>query len=211
MTLDPKLWSRTSERIGEAIEIGGCDIRSLTQKFGTPLFVLDESDVLERISSWKREHAVAFHEHAGAIYYAAKAFIAVEIAKLIAENGLSLDVCTGGELAVAKAAGFPAERIEMHGNNKSESEIKAAYEELGAERFREGVPLHEVIQALILTKQHLIEFIRSRGLPGTALEIFGELELRTKANQFFDSAIYFMAAGYDREQAKASSHDHRAA
>ena len=126
MTLDPKLWSRTSERIGEAIEIGGCDIRSLTQKFGTPLFVLDESDVLERISSWKREHAVAFHEHAGAIYYAAKAFIAVEIAKLIAENGLSLDVCTGGELAVAKAAGFPAERIEMHGNNKSESEINSA-------------------------------------------------------------------------------------
>jgi hypothetical protein len=95
--------------------------------------------------------------------------------------------------------------------SKSESEIKAAYEDLGAERFREGVPLHEVIQALILTKQHLIEFIRSRGLPGTALEIFGELELRTKANQFFDSAIYFMAAGYDREQAKASSHDHRAA
>src|SRR5689334_19636552 len=67
--------------------------------------------------------------------------------------------------------------------SKSESDIKSAYEELGEQRFQEGVPLHEVIQALILTKQNLIEFIRSRGLPGTALEIFGEQELRSKANR----------------------------
>lgn len=91
--------------------------------------------------------------------------------------------------------------------SKSEADIQACYEALGIQRFHEGIPVHEVVEALVLTKQHLLDFIRSRGMAVTALEIFGEQELRNKVNQFFDSAIYFMSLGYDREQAKCARHD----
>lgn len=126
MNLNAGIWSETSKRSGGAIQIGDCDVRVLAREFGTPLFVLDEKDLRNRIASWKSEHARAFTTHAGSIYYAAKAFISVELAKIINESGISLDVCTGGELAVARAAGFPGAKIEMHGNNKSEAEISAA-------------------------------------------------------------------------------------
>jgi len=126
--LNPKVWPHTARRNNGAIEIGGCDIRALGNEFGTPLFILDEEDLKRRITEWRAEHAKAFGSHAGRIYYAAKAFVSIELAKLISDSGLGIDVCTGGELAVAKAAQFPAERIEMHGNNKSESEIAAALE-----------------------------------------------------------------------------------
>ena len=124
--VNPEIWSKSSRRIDGSIEIGGCDLRSLASEFGTPLFVMDEDDLHHRMTTWKGEHARAFHENAGNIYYAAKAFISVEVAKMIAHAGLAIDVCTGGELAVAQAAQFPGHLIEMHGNNKSESEIKDA-------------------------------------------------------------------------------------
>ncbi|MFM7351005.1 MAG: diaminopimelate decarboxylase family protein, partial [Actinomycetota bacterium] len=90
------------------------------------MFVLDESDLKSRIEKWSGSFNSIFGENAGDVFYAAKAFISVEVAKLINQGGISLDVCTGGELAIARAAKFPGERIEMHGNNKSEAEIAAA-------------------------------------------------------------------------------------
>jgi diaminopimelate decarboxylase len=69
-----------------------------------------------------------FGENAGTVYYAAKAFICVEVARWIAQSGIGLDVCTGGELAVALAAGFPPSKMELHGNNKSVAEIEMAIE-----------------------------------------------------------------------------------
>lgn len=125
-SLNTRIWSTTTRRLDGALEIGGCDVRALAQNFGTPLFILDEADLRHRITEWKGEHARAFGSHAGAIYYAAKAFISIELAKLIADSGLGIDVCTGGELAVVQAAQFPPHLIEMHGNNKSEAEIEAA-------------------------------------------------------------------------------------
>ena len=83
-------------------------------------------DFKTRASTWQESLNRNFGENSGLAYYAAKAFISKEIAGWIAQAGLGLDVCTGGELAVAKAAEFPAERIELHGNNKSESEISDA-------------------------------------------------------------------------------------
>ena len=120
------IWPISAKRVSGELQVGGCSVIAIAERFGTPIFVLDESDLRSRITKWKSSFNSIFASNAGEIYYAAKAFISVEIAKMIDEGGISLDVCTGGELAVARAAKFPGERIEMHGNNKSEAEIAAA-------------------------------------------------------------------------------------
>ncbi len=112
---------------GELV-IGGCRASSLAKEFGTPLFVIDENDFKSRILGWKNALSSNFGSSAGEVYYASKSFVSVEVAKWISEAGIGIDVCTGGELAVALAANFPANRIEVHGNNKSEEEIRTAIE-----------------------------------------------------------------------------------
>ena len=112
---------------GELV-IGGCRASALAKEFGTPLFVIDENDFKSRIIGWKNALNSNFGESAGEVYYASKSFVSVEVAKWIEEAGIGIDVCTGGELAVALAAKFPANRIEVHGNNKSEEEIRVAIE-----------------------------------------------------------------------------------
>ncbi|MBI3933872.1 MAG: hypothetical protein HY316_04215 [Acidobacteria bacterium] len=84
---------------------------------------------------------------------------------------------------------------------KPEDEIRQLYERLGLQRFEEGTPLHEVIYALILTKSNLLEYIRASGLGATALEIYAEQELSHKIEQFFDTAIYYTAVGYQKQAA----------
>lgn len=95
-------------------------MQELAERFGTPLFVIDEDDFRSRC----RDMLSAFGK-SSRIHYASKAFLCSEIARWVAEEGLSLDVCSGGELAVALHGGFPAERIAMHGNNKSVAELTA--------------------------------------------------------------------------------------
>jgi hypothetical protein len=80
---------------------------------------------------------------------------------------------------------------------KSEAEIEATYRENGRRRFREGVPLSELIYALILMKQHLWEFIRKNDLPETATNIYGEQQLEMMVGQFFDRALYHSVRGYE--------------
>ena len=121
--LAPAVWPRNAERGPDGVvRIAGADVRDLAEEFGTPLFVLDEADFRSRAA----EFAAAFG--ASAVHYAAKAFLSVEVARWVAQQGLSLDVASGGELAVALRAGFPAERIALHGNNKSVDELVAAVE-----------------------------------------------------------------------------------
>jgi diaminopimelate decarboxylase len=96
------------------------DYGALAAEFGTPLFVYDEDEMRRRC----REYVE--HFGAGRVAYASKAFLCTAMARLVAEEGLALDVATGGELHVAQRAGFPAARIVMHGNNKSDEEIAAA-------------------------------------------------------------------------------------
>ena len=93
----------------------------LAERYGTPLFVMDEDDFRGRC----REMAEAFGGGSH-VHYAAKAFLCGEIARWIAEEGLSLDVASGGELAVALHAGFPPGRIALNGNNKSVDELTDA-------------------------------------------------------------------------------------
>jgi diaminopimelate decarboxylase len=121
--LAPAVWPRSAARgDGGALEIAGVDVRDLAERYGTPLFVIDEADFRSRAA----EFAAAFG--AEAVHYAAKAFLCTEVARWVAEEGLSLDVASGGELAVALRAGFPPERIALHGNNKSVEELVAAVE-----------------------------------------------------------------------------------
>jgi len=124
--INMKIWPQTTTRVDGVINVGGCPLTEIARHFGTPIFVLDELDFKTRASTWQESLNRNFGENSGLAYYAAKAFISKEIAGWIAQAGLGLDVCTGGELAVAKAAEFPAERIELHGNNKSEHEISDA-------------------------------------------------------------------------------------
>ena len=109
---------------GGVLAIAGCSGEKLVKEFGSPLFVIDQADFFLRAKSWRQVLDTSFG--GGQLYYAAKSFICVEIAKWLKELKLGLDVCSAGELAVALAADFPASDIEFHGNNKSESEITTA-------------------------------------------------------------------------------------
>ena len=123
---DPAIFSANSHFEVDHLTIGGVRASDLANEFGTPLYIVDEVDFRERAANWRRALEVAFGAHAGIVYYAAKSFISKEIARWVEGSNIGLDVCTGGELAVAEAIGFPPERIEMHGNNKSEAEIFSA-------------------------------------------------------------------------------------
>ena len=124
----PQLWASSVERGPEgALRVGGLDVRSLAAEVGTPAYVLDERDFRARAAAFRDAFASAFAPLAGAdVYYAGKAFLCTEVARWIAADGLGLDVCTGGELAVAIRAGMPPERIGLHGNNKSDAELHRA-------------------------------------------------------------------------------------
>jgi diaminopimelate decarboxylase len=122
LELAPNVWPRNAVRGDDGVvSIAGVSLPSLALEYGTPLFVVDEDDFRSRC----REIAAAFGGGAN-VHYAGKAFLSSEIARWIDEEGLSLDVCTGGELAVALHADFPPERIALHGNNKSPAELTAA-------------------------------------------------------------------------------------
>ena len=104
------------------LTIGGVDTLDLAAEYGTPLFVYDEAHLRARC----REAAAAFDD--GAVY-ATKAFLCRAMARLAHEEGMRLDVATGGEFHVSRAAGVPAERLVLHGNNKSPTELRLALDE----------------------------------------------------------------------------------
>jgi diaminopimelate decarboxylase len=121
--LDLRLLPRTAAIDDRGrLAIGGCDVEELADLFGTPLYVYCEAELRARC----REYREAFG--ADAVSYAGKAFLCVAMARLAADEGMHLDVSTGGELHVALAAGFPAERIVYHGNNKSDAELRTGLE-----------------------------------------------------------------------------------
>jgi diaminopimelate decarboxylase len=122
LLLAPNVWPRNLVRSADGqVSIAGVTVSALAAEFGTPLFVMDEDDFRYRC----REIASAFGGGEN-VRYAAKAFLCSEVARWIDEEGLALDVCSGGELAVALHANFPAERIALHGNNKSVNELSMA-------------------------------------------------------------------------------------
>ncbi|AMU20530.1 diaminopimelate decarboxylase [Mycobacteroides abscessus] len=120
--LASNVWPRNASRGADGeVTLAGLAVSELAEQYGTPLFVIDEDDFRSRC----RDMAAAFGG-AARVHYASKAFLCTEIARWIKDEGLGLDVCSAGELAVALRAEFPPERIALHGNNKSEAELAQA-------------------------------------------------------------------------------------
>ena len=121
--LDRRLWSDTVDRgtAGELV-VGGLPASTIVQQCGSPVYVIDEVDFRGRALSWKK----AFE--GWNVYYAGKSFLCSTIARWVAEEGLSLDASSHGELVVALRAGFDPGRIALHGNNKSTEELRFALE-----------------------------------------------------------------------------------
>jgi diaminopimelate decarboxylase len=143
--LVPQLWSGTARKVEGALEVGGVRLTDLVAQYGSPAYVLDEEDFRARARAF-RDGFADFD-----VYYAGKAFLCTTVARWIAEEGLSLDVCSGGELAVAERAGFPMARVGFHGNNKTVAELTRAIE-LGVGRIVVD-SFHEIVRLIELTKE----------------------------------------------------------
>jgi len=120
------MWSKNVSFESGVLHLSGIPAAKLAQEFGTPAFFLDEDAFKARAVAWNNGLRNEFGNHAGTIFYAAKSFISTAVAQWIEEIGIGIDVCTGGELAVALAGGINPARIEVHGNNKSVAEINRA-------------------------------------------------------------------------------------
>lgn len=146
--LDEKVWARTVRREESGVvSVGGLPVTELAERFGTPAYFLDEDDFRARCRSW----AEAFGKDAD-VFYAGKAFLSRAVVRWLREEGLNLDVCSGGELATALSGGMPAERIAFHGNNKSNEEIRRAVEagvgRIVLDSFQEIVRVAHIAQSL---------------------------------------------------------------
>ncbi|MDF2788174.1 MAG: diaminopimelate decarboxylase [Neobacillus sp.] len=139
------------------LEIGGVDAVELAEQFGTPLYVYDVSLMRERARGFKK----TFEEQnvKAQVAYASKAFSTIAMLQLAEEEGLSLDVVSGGELYTAIAAGFPTQRIHFHGNNKSREELEMALEHkigcIVVDNFYEL----ELLKAICLEKNETISIL----------------------------------------------------
>ena len=127
--LPAAVWSRNAARSASGeLTIAGVSATALVEQFGTPVYVVDEADVKSRAAgireSFDREFARV--GSTAKVYYAGKAFLSIEVARWVTEAGLNIDVASGGELAVALAAGVDPSRLGLHGNNKSLAEIDRA-------------------------------------------------------------------------------------
>jgi len=106
------------------LAIGGCDVRDLVEEYGSPLYVFDEAHFRSKAKEYRRAMESRWPDVK--VLYAAKAYLCGAIAKIVAEEGLGMDVVSGEELAVARAAGFPMEDVYFHGNNKGPEELRLA-------------------------------------------------------------------------------------
>ena len=114
------LWSTTAQKVDGRLTVGGVALTDLVAEHGSPAYVLDEHDFRARARAFR--DAFAAYD----VFYAGKAFLCTTTARWIAEEGLCLDVCSGGELTVAERAGFDPARIGFHGNNKTVRELERA-------------------------------------------------------------------------------------
>src|SRR3954447_12713623 len=113
-------------RLNEAgrLEVGGCDVLELAREFGTPAYVYAEDDIRARARAYM--DAFRARTERFEVVYASKAFPCTAAFRLLVEEGLSADVASGGEFYLALQGGCPPERIYLHGNNKSEDELRQA-------------------------------------------------------------------------------------
>jgi len=125
------VWPQSAERDASGeLRIGGVGAGELARTYGTPLQVIDESEVRRRASALRAafDRAATAHGTSARVYYAGKALLNTSIVRWVLDEGLNVDVCTGGELEVALAGGAEADRLGFHGNNKSVAELERAVE-----------------------------------------------------------------------------------
>ena len=122
---DLSLFPLTSQVSGDShLVIGGCDTVELAATYGTPLYLFDEVTLRARCRDYRREFSQRYPQVA--VIYACKAFINPALALVLQQEGLGLDVVSGGEIAIARSVGFPPDEVYFHGNNKSEEELELA-------------------------------------------------------------------------------------
>jgi len=121
----PSVYPLDSAVVDGRLSIGGCDAIELAEQFGTPAYVIAEDDLRRRARAFKEALAAA-HDGPGHVVFASKAFPCTAVLEIFAEEGLWVDCASGGELHMALRAGFDPERIVLHGNAKSEAELRAA-------------------------------------------------------------------------------------
>lgn len=154
------VWSKNASLESGTLTLSGIPAAKLAAEFGTPTFFMDEDAFRTRALAWDSGLKSQFGESAGTIFYAAKSFICTAVAQWIADIGIGIDVCTGGELAAALAGGIHPSKIEVHGNNKSVAEIDRAVS-VGVktivmdslfeiERVAAAAKKHGVLQAVML-------------------------------------------------------------
>ena len=128
----PDLWPWSAAREGGVLRVGGVDLTSVADEFGTPTFVLDVEAMRGRARVWASAMAEEFWDgygmSGGDAFYAGKAFLSADVARLVAAEGLGIDTASLGELSLALRAGVDPDRIGLHGNNKSDAEIRLALE-----------------------------------------------------------------------------------
>ncbi|WP_427018503.1 diaminopimelate decarboxylase family protein [Pseudarthrobacter sp. P1] len=127
--LTPRMWAQDVARNADGVlSVDGVSAAALKEEFGTPLFVMSEADFRARARAFKDAFDGAFADICGGVdvYYAGKSFLCTEVARWVDSEGLRLDTCSGGELAVAARAGLAGENLGLHGNNKSTAEINRA-------------------------------------------------------------------------------------
>lgn len=127
--LDPVIWMPSFTRSqGGELEVDGTPVSRLVADFGTPEYVFSETTFRARAAEFRSAFQTAFEKEGAkvSVYYAGKSFLTTAVAKWAEEEGLCLDTASGGELAIAMRAGVPGQKIALHGNNKSEAEIRRA-------------------------------------------------------------------------------------
>lgn len=170
--LAPRVWPEDAVRDEHGVlRVGGVSVTDLRERFGTPLYVLDEQAVRDRA----REVLAAFRDaaarHGGAarVYYAGKAFLSTEVVRWVTASGLGVDVATGGELAVALAAGADPARIGLHGNNKSVRELERAVE-AGVGTVIVDSPIEIERLAAVAERHHAVQTVLVRVNSGVHAE-----------------------------------------
>jgi diaminopimelate decarboxylase len=155
------------------------DLEAIAAELGTPVFLYDEDELRKRC----RDYVAELGE--GAVAYAGKAFLCTAMARLVAEEGLHLDVATGGELHVARSADFPPERIVMHGNNKSVAELEAALDAAVGRIVVDSFDEIDRLEALLAGRSAAApQSVLVRVTPGVEAHTHEFIETGTEASKF---------------------------
>ncbi len=177
--------------------IGGCDSIAMAAEFGTPLYVFDEQSLRHKCAEFKDEFGRRYSDTA--VIYACKAFINKALLLLLKEEGLGLDVVSGGELGIAQSVGFPLDRVYFHGNNKSAEEIRLALDwrigRMVVDNFHELAMLEE-----IAGEQGYVPDILLRLTPGIDPHTHKYINTGT-----IDSKFGFPLSGWDDAVSRAMS------